>query len=245
MIKVGVSGALGRMGELITQLVLEDKDLELALALEKPDHPFLGDDIGKILTGRETGVSLESHPEKISLCDVLIDFSQKDACLEKLNFCKKFKKKMVIGTTGFKEEELKQIESASQEIPILISPNMSFGINFLFKLLKKMAKILKSDYKVEIIDIHHRFKKDAPSGTAKKFMKILEDIYQEPVKVHSLRIGEVFGDHYIIFAGNSERIEFVHRAVTRDAFAKGAVLACKFIADKEKGLYSMEDLYEI
>ncbi len=244
MIKTAVSGALGRMGRLISQLVLEDKDLELVLALEKKDHPLLGEDVGKILVGKEIGLRLESDPQKILTCDVLIDFSERKACLEKLEFCKKFKKKMVIGTTGFTDSEIEKIKEASKETAILLSPNMSFGVNFLFKLLRRVSSILKDVYDVEVIDIHHRFKKDAPSGTAKKFINILEENYKKPLRVHSLRIGEVVGDHYIIFCGNEERIEFVHRAISRKTFAKGAILACKFIANKEKGLYSMEDLYE-
>lgn len=238
MIKVGVSGAMGKMGRAIARVVAAQNDMKLVLALEKKGHA----QEGQIYPEVPGGIKVSSDPEGIKDTDVLIDFSSPGGALENIRFCGQYKKNIVIGATGFTQEQMDSLKKYSDSIAVLISPNMSPGVNLLFSVLKKVSGILKSDYDVEIIDIHHRHKKDAPSGTAKKFASIIGDEYKKDVPVHSLRIGEVFGDHYIVFSGNKERIEFVHKAITRDVFAEGAVKAARFISGKKKGLFSMQDL---
>ena len=245
MIKLGISGACGRMGKIIGKLAFEDtKNFKVEVALERKNHPLVGKNYAQIL-GYDENVIITDSPEDIKNIDVLVEFSNPQATLEHLEWCQKFKKKMVIGTTGFNSSQLKKIKKASSKIGILLSPNMSLGVNLLFKILEKVSGILCKDYDVEIIDIHHRYKKDAPSGTGKKFSQIISKYYKKEIPVHSLRIGEVFGDHYIIFSGNKERIEFIHRAVTREVFAQGALKASIFIHRKQKGFYTMQDLLKL
>jgi len=239
MIKVGLSGAMGKMGRTIASVIASRRDLKLVLALEKKSHPS----IGAIYPVGNSGIKVSEKPDDIEGVDVLIDFSVPSATIRNLEFCKKFKTNIVIGTTGFTSGEYNIIKRNANFIAVLLSPNMSPGINLLFSILRKVAGHLRKAYDVEIIDIHHRYKKDAPSGTAKKFADILKGKYKKEIPIHSLRVGEVFGDHSIIFAGNKERIEFVHKATTREVFAEGAVMATYFISRKKKGLFSMEDLF--
>jgi len=235
MIKIGVSGALGRMGKRVINLAKNEKDLEVVFGLEKKGHP----QIGKIFEG----VKIVENPEEIEKCDCLVEFSTPKATLEHLSYLVKFKRPAVIGTTGFSQEEIEKIKEASQDIGIVFSPNMSISVNLFFKLIKEAAKILKG-YKVYIEEAHHVHKKDAPSGTAKKIAEILNK-YGFGIKIEdikAIREDEITGDHKVIFESNFDKLELFHSAKTRDIFAQGALLAARWIVEKEAGLYSMEDV---
>ncbi len=235
MIKIGVSGALGRMGKRVINLAKNEKDLEVVFGLEKRAHPKIGDIF--------EGVKIVEYPEEIEKCDCLIEFSTPEATLEHLPYLVKFKRPAVIGTTGFSQKEIEKIKEASQDIGIVFSPNMSISVNLFFKLIKEAAKILK-DYKVYIEEAHHIHKKDAPSGTAKKIAEILNE-YSFGIKIEdikAIREDEITGDHKVIFESNFDKLELFHSAKTRDIFAQGALLAARWITRKEAGLYSMEDV---
>lgn len=258
MINIVVSGCCGRMGKRICELSLKDDTLRLIAGVEKKGHPQIGK---KILPDCEAIVW-----DDIVACsqdaDVIIEFSTPQATLEHLEKLLGKKISFVIGTTGFSQEELDKIREISSQIPILISPNMSFGVNVLFETVKFLAKLLGKDYEVEVIELHHHNKVDAPSGTAKKIISFIEEAYGEKLKyiygregkigprakeeigVHALRLGDIVGEHQVIFAGNGERIELIHRAHSRDIFALGALKAAKYIIKKKSGIYSMLDLLQ-
>ncbi|MCK4244549.1 MAG: 4-hydroxy-tetrahydrodipicolinate reductase [Candidatus Omnitrophica bacterium] len=254
MIKTVVCGASGRMGSLISQLIARDKNFSLVGAVERINHPEIDKEIEGIRIVRELAKVVEKS-------DVVIEFTAPAATLAHLAICEEKGVPMVIGTTGFSQEEMGKIEDISKKIPILLSPNMSLGVNLLFKLIKEAAVILK-DYEVEIIETHHDRKKDAPSGTAKRIAEIiaesrnsdLEKIAKygrkglvgkrnpEEIGIHSLRLGNVIGEHRVIFGGIAERLELFHKAESRETFARGALKAAAFIVKQHPGLYGMESI---
>jgi 4-hydroxy-tetrahydrodipicolinate reductase len=258
MINIIISGYCGKMGRRITALAFKDKELKIVGGLENKNHSLLNKDIGEIIGKEKLGIYLKDNLEEIiKESNVLVEFTNPKVSLEHLEIAKRYKKAVVIGTTGWTPEEKKKIARAGKEIPIFISPNMSQGVNLLFDLAKETAQRLNEDYDVEIIELHHKFKKDAPSGTAKKLAEIIADVRNKKLKeigvygrkgnslrqkgeigIHSLRGGDVVGEHKVSFVTEGERIELGHRAHSRDAFAQGALLAVKFIADKRKGVYS-------
>ncbi|MCX7926653.1 MAG: 4-hydroxy-tetrahydrodipicolinate reductase [Candidatus Omnitrophica bacterium] len=237
MIKLGVAGALGKMGKRIIELASQDKDFELTFALEKKGIPEIGKEIGK--------VKITSNPDGMFLIDVLIDFTTAEASQEHLDYVAKYRKPLVLGTTGLSEEEIKKVEEISKIVPIVFSPNMSIGVNVLFALLPEIARRLGPDYNIEIVEAHHKAKKDAPSGTAKKMAQILSNATGKEIPTHAIRLGDIVGDHTVILCGNSERIEIKHQAHSRDLFAVGALRAAKWILGKPAGLYSMQDVLKI
>ncbi len=234
MIKLGIAGVCGKMGRRIFELACNDKDFEVALALEKKGLPQIGKELGK--------VKISSNPDGMFLIDVFIDFTTSEAAGENLDYLAKYRKALILGTTGFNDAQIKKIEEASKVVPIVFSPNMSVGVNVLFEMLPQIAKKLGPDYGIEIVEAHHKAKKDAPSGTAKKFGRILADVTRKEIPTHAVRLGDIVGDHTIIFCGNSERIEIKHQAHSRDLFALGALKAAKWITGKPAGLYSMQDV---
>jgi 4-hydroxy-tetrahydrodipicolinate reductase len=234
MIKLGIAGASGRMGRRIFELASHDREFELSLALEKKGTPMIGKDIGKL--------KISSSPDGIFLIDVLVDFTVPEATELNLDYVAKYKKALVLGTTGMNDAQLKKIEEVSKIVPIVFSPNMSVGVNVLFATLPQIAQRLGPDYNIEIIEAHHKAKKDAPSGTAKKFGQILADATKKEIPIHAIRLGDIVGDHTVIFCGNSERIEIKHQAHSRDLFAVGALKAAKWVFGKPAGLYSMLDV---
>ncbi|RMD47117.1 MAG: 4-hydroxy-tetrahydrodipicolinate reductase [Aquificota bacterium] len=264
MVKVIISGIMGRMGKKIAQLSFADRDVEIAAGVERSDCVHFHENVGEVI-GENVDAPIVSDLSKvIDKGDVIIDFAgNTEAVLGhvRLAAADKNKKAMVIGTTGFSQDELKEIEELSKEIPIVLAPNMSIGVNLLFKLVKEAAKALKGKgFDIEVIEMHHRYKKDAPSGTAVKIVDILkeeagikkvvygrEGMYPEgrpsdEIGVFALRGGDVVGEHTVIFAGLGERIELTHKAGSRDIFAKGAVEAAKWIKGKKPGLYDMQDV---
>ena len=243
MIKIVISGISGKMGERIGALASQDKNFEIAGALEVSSSPAIGKDIGELLAIGKINKKIETDFNKIApFCDVLIEFTACSATLEHLEIAVKNKKATVIGTTGFSKDEVEKIKNASKKIPIVFSPNMSIGANLMFEITEEIAKALGEDYEAEIIEAHHNQKKDAPSGTAKRLGEAVSKVKGKMPQIHSMRMGDIVGDHTVIFAGIGERVELTHRAHSRDAFAKGALDAVKFLIGKQPGLYTMADV---
>ena len=266
MVKVAVSGALGRMGRRILNIAYEDPEVEICGALERKKNAERFKDLGEALNdGRFKGIPLSSNVEDIvKNCDVLIEFANSTtAALEHTKRVVELGKKIVVGTTGFSKEELKELENLAKRGAVLFSPNMSLGVNLLFRLTQLATRVLKGrDFDIEIGEIHHRFKKDAPSGTAVRLAEIVAEelgvdlekvaVYgrkghyeraKNDIGIMTFRGGDVVGEHTVYFFGFGERIELTHRATNRDIFAKGAVVAAKWLADKKPGkLYNMFDV---
>ena len=238
-VRVLLVGAKGRMGQAIAA-VAGAADVVIVAGLDQ------GDDVSA----------------EIGTCDVVIDFSHSSAAGEVCRACLGAGKPLVVGTTGHSEEERAVLEKASKSLPIVFSPNFSVGVNALFWLTRKAAEMLGEDFDLEIVEAHHRLKKDAPSGTAKKLAEILCEArkldYSKNVAhgreglpgerpageigVHSIRGGDVVGDHTVTFAGRGERLELTHKASSRETFAAGALRAAKWVVGRPAGLYSMEDV---
>ncbi len=262
-IKIAVAGAGGRMGKRILSLASASSDFEITGALERSETEVLGMDAGTLIGQNPLGVRVTSDiDEALSPSQVLIDFTHPSAVPEHLRGALKHKLAFVIGTTGLSEKTLRDLKHAATRIPILQSPNMSAGVNFLFELVSCAAQVLKENYDIEITETHHRLKKDAPSGTALELARLIAKIRgwdpkkaflygrhgetgerkKNTLTLHALRGGDVVGEHTVSFLGNGEILELNHRATSRDAFARGALLAAKFIARKKKGLYNMRDV---
>ena len=261
-IKIAVAGAGGRMGRRILTLASSDPELQISGALEREDANVIGMDIGSLIGQDSLGIKVVSDLGKVlNSSQVLIDFTHPSATDEYVRAAAKAGVGMVIGTTGLSKESLNTLKTASERIPILQSPNMSAGVNLLFELVTRAAELLDEAYDIEISETHHRMKKDAPSGTALELARLIAQVKGlDPKKafvygrqgetgerkkgvigIHALRGGDVVGEHTISFLGNGEIIELVHRASSRDSFARGAIFAAKFIAQKKKGLYNMRD----
>ncbi len=262
--KIAVAGVCGRMGRTIARLVEEDSELTLSAATEAPESEWIGKNTKDVL-GLKTPLVIKEFWDKTDEFDVLIDFTTPSATMKNLDFCIKNKRKMVIGTTGFDKRGIETINKASENIAIVFSPNMSVGVNLLFKLVSDVAHILGEDYDVEIVEIHHRFKKDAPSGTAIRLAENIAEalnrnldeigIYgrkgivgerkKEEIGIFAVRAGDVVGEHTVIFATLGERIELTHRAHSRETFARGAIRAAKWVYHRIPGLYTMWDVLGI
>ncbi len=262
MQKVIITGAAGRMGSTNVRLVVNDNEMELVGAVERKGFKKI--DAGIPANVGEIGIEIV---DDISIldgieADVIIDFTMPEATIKNLDFAVKNKINMVIGTTGLTDNDLSKIKEASKNIAIVQSPNMSVGVNVLFKISELVAKILGDEYDVEIVEAHHRFKKDAPSGTAVKLGKIIANALnrdynkvakferhgiigertKEEIGMQTLRAGDIVGDHTVLFGGIGERLELTHRAHTRENFARGAIRAAKWLKGKEKGFFTMFDV---
>jgi len=262
-VKVIICGATGRMGQAILSLLEQEKDMTLGAALENKGHAAIGKNAGQ-WAGKDQGSGIISDDIKSGLMkgDVIIDFTTPEGTRAVLYEAVLSRKPMVIGTTGFTPEEEKNILTSSKNIPIVISPNMSIGVNVLFRTLSEVATVLGDGYDVEITEMHHRHKKDAPSGTALRMGEVIASargttlsqvgrfsrhgiVGVRPVgeiSIQSLRGGDVVGEHRVIFAGAGERIDIIHRAHSRDNFAQGALLAARWVVDQPPGLYDMMDV---
>jgi 4-hydroxy-tetrahydrodipicolinate reductase len=234
MIKLGITGVCGKMGRRIYELAGQDKDFEVALALEMKGTPLIGKDLGKL--------KVSSNLDGLFLVDVLVDFTLPEATDTHLDYVAKYKKALVLGTTGLSDTQKSKVEEIAKLVPVVFTPNMSVGVNVLFSILPEIARKLGPDYSVEIVEAHHKAKKDAPSGTAKKLAEVITQVTKKNIPLHSIRLGDIFGDHQVIFCGNSERIEIKHQAHSRDLFVVGALKAAKWIFGKPAGLYSMQDV---
>jgi 4-hydroxy-tetrahydrodipicolinate reductase len=261
-LKVVIAGSSGRMGLALLSGVFSDQDLVLHGALDSPSSQQLGQDAGALL-GKSTGVIVTSNVvDAIKGADVLVDFTRPEATMQYLLACQEANVSLVIGTTGFSVDQKAKINEAAEKISIVFAPNMSVGVTLLLNLVEQAAKVLGEEYDIEVVEMHHRHKVDAPSGTALRLGEAaalglgqdLKDcaIYareghtgeRESGKIGfaTLRGGDVVGDHTVVFAGVGERVELTHKASSRATFALGALRAAKFLADKEVGLFDMQNV---
>lgn len=264
MVKIIVNGAAGRMGRAIIALASQDPEFEIVGAIEAKDHSDLGKDAGAIAGVSPLGVPIaDDLAEKLADADVVIDFSERRSSLACVDVACASGKAVVIGTTGLSDEEIARVKEAAEKIPVVLSPNMSIGVNVLFKIAGETARKLKG-YDVEIVEVHHNKKKDAPSGTAKRLAQIVaaatgRDISRDAVYgrhgivgerkaneigLHSVRAGDIVGEHRVIFAGPGERVELTHHAHSRNTFASGALRAAQFAASAPAGFHTMADVLE-
>ena len=251
MIRVIVCGALGKMGRTVVDEIAGDPDLKLVGAIEAPGNTGLGSSLAGLTVTTDL-------PKALASCDVMIDFTNPKAALDHIQASAAAGKAAVVGTTGFTPEELALAKRAADKIPLVISPNMSAGVNLMFKIVADVARALP-DFDAEIVEIHHNKKKDSPSGTAARLADaigkerpssllvhgrsgIVGARKVEEIGMHSLRGGDVVGEHTVIFAGEGERFELTHRAHSRRTFARGALRAIHFIYGKRPGLYTMADV---
>jgi 4-hydroxy-tetrahydrodipicolinate reductase len=266
MINVIVCGGCGKMGSAVARLVYQNEDMKLVGVIESPSHPDKGKDWGIAVGLGETEIIIKDNLEEIiQNTDQIIEFTNPQISLKHLEIVSKYKKAMIMGTTGFSSEEIKKISKLAQDIPFLLSPNMSLGVNLLFKLAAETAAAISDDYDIEIIEAHHRFKKDAPSGTAKKLAQEiakakntnLDDVIiygregmtgerkRGEIGIHSIRGGDITGEHTVMFTALGERLELTHKAHNRDTFAYGTIQAIKFMKGKPAGFYKMKDVLKI
>jgi len=261
-LKIAVAGAGGRMGRMIVELVLRDNHLKLVSTLDQENSPVIGRDAGGQI-GIQCGVRITADIDAaVEKADCLIDFTRPEGALTHLAACVRHKKAIVIGTTGFDDEGKQIIREAASEIPVVFSPNMGVGVNVVFKVLDMASRILSQGYDIEIVEAHHRHKVDAPSGTALKMGEIIANALGRNLKecavferegvtgerdpstigFATLRGGDIVGEHTVMYCGTGERIEITHKASSRISFAAGALRAVHFLADKEKGLFDMQDV---
>jgi 4-hydroxy-tetrahydrodipicolinate reductase len=264
MTRVAIAGAAGRMGKTLVEAVtLSEANLEVGVGSVLAEDPALGVDLGLLAGIGAIGVPAVSDLEsEADAFDVLIDFTSRPATLEHLALCRRLGKAIVIGTTGFSDEEKERISAAAKDIPIVFAPNMSVGVNLCLKLLDMAARVLGDEMDIEIVEAHHRFKKDAPSGTALRMGEVVaqalgrdlkevavygregmsEERDRKTIGFATVRAGDIVGDHTVIFAGLGERVEITHKASSRMTFAKGAVRAASWLQGKPAGLYSIDDV---
>lgn len=260
--KVAVAGACGRMGHMLLEAVQGAEDLALSGALDVAGAPGVGLDALAFL-GRSSGVLVTSDPRaSLRGADVMIDFTRPLGTLEHLGVCRELGVKAVVGTTGFSEAQKAQIEEHARHVAIVMSPNMSVGVNVMLRLLDTAARALSAGYDIEVIEAHHRHKVDAPSGTALQMGETLaralgrelrdcavyarEGVTGErdpsTIGFASVRGGDIVGDHTVLFAGTGERIEITHKASSRAGYAQGSLRAVRFLADKSAGLFGMSEV---
>ena len=260
MTKIAIAGVAGRMGRAILNLALKDKSLKVVGAFEREGSPALGSDLGLLVGSEPLGIKASCCVEEaIEAADALIDFTHPTTLDKHLQAVLKNKTAYVVGTTGLTDKHIALLKAASRKIPVVQSPNMSIGVNLLFKIAEITAKALDEDYDIEIVEAHHRMKKDSPSGTALKLLEIVaqargRDLKKDTVYgregetgarprgqigVLAVRGGDVVGDHNVSFLAEGERVELVHRASSRDAFAQGALKAAKFAAGRKTGFFNM------
>ena len=263
MIHVIVCGACGKMGSTVVRMISQQKDMEVVAGIETQDHQRMGEVLGGILGLDVKDVPLSFNlADEISRADCVVDFTSPGVSLRHLRIAAKASIPIVIGTTGINEKQMKEVESLSRSIPCVLSPNMSIGVNLLFKIVQETTKILGKDYDIEIMEVHHRQKKDAPSGTAERLGDLvalsldrklsdigvygrqgnMEERSKEEIGIHSIRAGDIVGDHTVLFSGPGERIELTHRAHSRDTFAIGTIRTIRFVLNAQPGLYDMRDV---
>jgi len=259
-IKVAIAGSTGRMGKVLVDCVLAADDLVLHAALEHPDSPMVGT---AVIGGLSQKVV--SDLEALKGADVLIDFTRPEGTLQHLDVCQRLGVHMVVGTTGFNAQQKAMLGAAAQKIGIVFAPNMSVGVNLVFKLLETASRVLAQGYDIEIVEAHHRHKVDAPSGTALGMGEVIAKtlgrdlskcaVYgregvtgeRDPSTIGfaTVRGGDIVGDHTVLFAGTGERVEITHKASSRATFALGALRAARFLQQHPAGLYDMQDVLEL
>jgi 4-hydroxy-tetrahydrodipicolinate reductase len=260
-IKAVVVGAAGKMGARIIHVISETPGIELVQAVEKPDHSFLGRDIGEVAGLGKLEIPLEGELKKGG-ADVIINFSSPEAALASFEFARENGLALVIGTTGFKTDQTQWMKELSKSVRCVLTPNMSVGMNVMFRIVQEVAQILGPEYDIEIFEAHHRLKKDSPSGTAVKLGELIAravgrdfgrvGVYgrkgitgertRDEIGMQVIRAGDIVGDHTVLFGGIGERLEITHRAHSRDNFARGAVKAALWVVHQPNGLYDMQDV---
>lgn len=263
MVRIAVAGAAGRMGSRIAALSQEYTGLQLSGAFERKGHKDIGKDVGPLVGIGNIGVLLSDSLESIiDAVDLIISFTTVEASLEHLRLASSRGKAIVIGTTGFSKDAMKEVVEQAKKIPCVMASNMSMGVNLLLKVLQDIARVLGEGYDIEIIEAHHRMKKDAPSGTALKMAQVIADtlnrnldevaVYarkgiigertSKEIGIQTIRAGDIVGEHTVIFGGLGERIEVTHKVSSRDTFARGALRAALWLSGKPAGLYDMQDV---
>ena len=266
MRRIAVMGAAGRMGKTLIEAVQQAQGAGLTAAIDRPDSSLVGADAGELAGLGRIGVQLSDELAKVvDEFDVLIDFTHPSVTLKNLAFCRKAGKAMVIGTTGFSEQEKLLLAEAGKEIPIVFAANFSVGVNLSLKLLDMAARVLGDDVDIEILEAHHRHKVDAPSGTALRMGEVVakalgRDLQEvavygregqtgarerQTIGFATVRGGDVVGDHTVLFAADGERLEITHKASSRMTFAKGAVRAALWLEQRQPGLYDMQDVLDL
>ncbi|MFO0809679.1 MAG: 4-hydroxy-tetrahydrodipicolinate reductase [Gemmataceae bacterium] len=259
-INLGVNGACGRMGRRIIDLAYADPDVTLAAALEAPDHPLLGRDIGEEVGVGALGLPVVAELPISTRLDVLIDFSSPDGTSRVLSTCAARRIPILVATTGHNAQQKAAIEAAAHQTAVLLAANTSLAVNVLMELVREAAEMLRGrDFDMEILERHHRYKKDSPSGTALKIAQIMQETLgsyaikhgregthgERPhgeIGIHAVRVGDNVGEHTVIFSTLGETLEISHRAHARDCYARGAIQAAKYLADRPAGRYTMEDV---
>ena len=263
MVRVGVCGAAGRMGKTIIEVCNETDAVKLTAAIEYSESPMLGMDAGEVAGTGKLGVEIINDISAIAdQVDVIIDFTLAASVSANLQKCVSSNCKMVIGTTGLTQDDHDQIKSASDKIAIVFAPNMSIGVNLCLKLLEMAAQVIGNDADIEVIEAHHRHKKDAPSGTAIRMGGVVASTLGRNLKecavygregitdardkntigFETIRAGDIVGEHTVMFATEGERVEISHKASSRKTFANGAVRAAQWLTDKDNGLFDMQDV---
>ena len=264
MIKVAVTGANGRIGSKIIKAIVKEEDIEVVAAIGSPNTPLEGKDVGEVICAGKRGVPVNGAQKlakvlKRNKVDVLVDFTTADAAVNTIKISAECGVDVVVGTTGFSEEQLSEIKESIEKnkIKAVISPSMAVGVNVFFKVVRDVAKIL-NDYDMEIIEAHHKNKVDAPSGTALKTYEIIADelgrnkdesgVYgrqgmvgartSEEIGLHAVRGGDIIGDHTVLFAGDGERLEIIHRAHSRQSFVTGVIKAVRYVLEAPEGKIS-------
>ncbi|SEK99212.1 dihydrodipicolinate reductase [Atopomonas hussainii] len=266
MRRIAVMGAAGRMGKTLIEAVQQAQGAGLTAAVDRPDSSLLGADAGELVGIGRLGVVLSGSLDQVlDDFDVLIDFTHPSVTMANLALCRSAHKAMVIGTTGFTDEQKAVLNEAAKEIPIVFAANFSVGVNLCFKLLDLAARVLGDDVDIEVLEAHHRHKVDAPSGTALRMGEVVAQalgrdlnkvaVYgregqtgarqRDTIGFATVRAGDVVGDHTVLFAADGERVEITHKASSRMTFARGAVRAAQWLAGKEPALYDMQDVLEL
>jgi 4-hydroxy-tetrahydrodipicolinate reductase len=262
-VRIAVMGCNGRMGRTLLEAIQDSEFTTVGAAIERPECNFLGADVGELAGTGTLGVKVVSSlAEVVDDFDVIVDFTAPTATLQHLEFAVENNKKIVIGTTGFTDEQKQLIQTAAESIGVVFAPNMSVGVNVMFKLLEMAAKVMGDYTDIEIIEGHHRHKVDSPSGTALGMGEVIANtlgrdlkkvaVYgregiigerdRETIGFSTIRAGDLVGEHTAMFADIGERIEITHKASSRMTFAKGAVRAAGWVFSKDTGLYSMQDV---
>lgn len=261
-IKAIVIGAAGKMGSRIIHLIQETPSMSLYRAVERPDHPSIGKDVGEVIGMGNMGIPLEKDLKKADGGDVIINFTNPKASLETLEFAENAGLAVVIGTTGLSHEQAEKVREGSKSVRCVFSPNMSVGVNVLFRIVQEVARVLGPEYDIEILEAHHHLKKDSPSGTAVKLGELIAKavgrdfgkvgVYgrkgmvgertKEEIGMQVIRAGDIVGEHTVLFGGIGERLEIIHRAHSRDNFARGAIRAALWVVNQPNGLYDMQDV---
>ena len=263
MIRVVITGICGRMGRCITRCVAQQTDMQLVGAIQYPSHPHIGSDAGVVAGIGDIGVPITGKRDDVlQNADVVIEFSKPEAALEYLQQVVNIDKAIVIGTTGFDSDELATVKALASDIRCVMAPNMSLGVNVMIQALDLIAKALGDDYNIEVIEAHHSHKVDSPSGTALRLAETVTEtlgqdlgevgIYgrrgiigvrpKKQIGIHAVRGGDIAGDHTVLFTTEGEQLSIVHRSHSREAFAKGAIRAARWVVNAPKGLHDVSEI---